>query len=171
MQNLWSVLALLPFLKVCCLCGNRPVHGQIASPFQKLTVKESSNGIKSLCFSPNFSYSPSPLLYYWLFCIIHACCGESMDPQQLARFVPVRRPEASSSTILITVRNYIEGRYVRLKAGSEKLGKGTASASLCSDTGAKKSIQEKIGNPNLAKSFSKAAFTESTVGNLLLLPN
>jgi hypothetical protein len=94
-----------------------------------------------------------------------------MDPQQLARFVPVRRPEASSSTILITVRNYIEGRYVRLKAGSEKLGKGTASASLCSDTGAKKSIQEKIGNPNLAKSFSKAAFTESTVGNLLLLPN
>jgi len=69
------------------------------------------------------------------------------------------------------VRNSIEGRYEGLKAGSEKLGKGTTLVSLSSDTGAKKSIQEKIGKSNLAKSFSKAAFTESAVGNLVLFPN
>src|SRR5438105_15193503 len=106
MQKLWSVVALLPFLKVCCLCGNGHVHvhGQVASPFQKLTVKESSNGIKTLCISPNFSSSPSPLCWCWLLCIIHACCGGSMAPRWLVRFAPVRRPESACSPILIIVR-------------------------------------------------------------------
>jgi hypothetical protein len=61
------------------------------------------------------------------------------------------------------VREYIKGRQKKLRSGASEL------VSLSSKSGAKKSVEEKkIGKPNFAKSFSRAAFAGRAAGNLLI---